>query len=159
MRRLPFSLFVAAALLALPVASPAAAPVKTAWAKVCEKSGCSVQQIVLSAKSKTPMLRVWVTPDSQADQISLHLAAPIGVLLPNGITISVDGSKPITLPYQRCIEEECRAQAVVNFDALTRLLQGRVLTVRYAAPPGQNIDVLVMLDGLDPALQALPKQP
>lgn len=148
-------LLLAAALLGWPAASPA----KGLWNKSCDKQGCATEQVIHADSSHALTLRVRFSPDTQPDQAKIHLGAPQGVLLPKGISLSVDGSKSIVLPYLRCQADECGAEAVLNFDALAKFLQGKVMTVHYAYTPEQGVDVQVRLDGLDPALQSLARKP
>lgn len=132
------------------------------WNKVCNKdaggqAACAVEQFALAMPQKSVMAHVRFFLSGKADQTVITLQAPLGVLLPPGLNLSVDGSKPITLPFERCSGDGCAAVAVLDKAALAKFTGGKILTVSYTVAEKKSMDIPFKLDGLASALQSLSK--
>ncbi len=157
--------FLAAAALSLFLGSPHAAGAAEAapsfWNKVCDKGAdgkgaCAIEQFALAMPQKTVMAHIRFARTEKPDQMRMTLVAPLGVLLAPGLTLSVDGSPPIGLPFERCSAQGCGVSAVLDKSALTKFFQGKTLVVRYTVSGQAGVDVPIKLDGLAGALQSLP---
>lgn len=153
------SLFMA---LSLPHVAQAAETAPPLWNKTCgkdqnDKPSCVVEQFALAMPQKAIVLRVRFALMDRKDQTSMTLTAPLGTLLTSGLTLSIDGSKPIALPYERCVATGCDASAVLEKTALEKFEKGKTLIVRYAAANQGAVDIPIRLEGLTNALTSLSK--
>lgn len=155
MLRLP-----AAAVALLFAAAPGAwakdAPAGPLWNKVCGANGpCAVEQFVVALPQKAVMVHVQFSTTDKPEQTRLLLQVPLGVLLPPGVTLSIDGSAPIALPFERCTPQGCVVSAVLDKTALAKFTGGKVLTVHYVLTEKATRDFPVKLDGLAAGLHSL----
>jgi invasion protein IalB len=148
--------------LGLPTIATAADPTPPLWNKTCGKdasgqSVCVVEQFVLTMPQKAVVLHIRFSLSDKKDQTRMMLTAPLGILLPPGVSLSIDESKPITLPFERCTSEGCESGAVLDKDALDKFEKGKTLIVRYAPSRQGAADIPVKLEGLTNALKSLSK--
>jgi invasion protein IalB len=155
-----------AALVALLLGAPhlarAAESAEPLWHKSCSKDvdgrpSCVVEQFAVAMPQKTVMLHIRFAAAANPDQTRMMLTTPLGVLLQPGLTLSVDGSKPIALPFERCSGQGCEASAVLDKGALAKFVGGKALVVRYAVSDKAGTDVPMRLEGLEDALKSLAK--
>lgn len=108
-----------------------------AWVKVCSKNqageeGCIVSQ-ELRAETGRPIAFVSIQSAPEPGKYGLGIVVPIGVLLPPGLTLTVDGAKLTTAPYVICLPPgnqqppHCLAQTVVSEDFIASLKKGNKL--------------------------------
>lgn len=130
------------------------------WNKVCGKDAgggqiCAVEQFAMVMPQKMVVLRAAFFRTNKPDQMKLNLTAPLGILLPPGLSLSVDGSQPITLPFERCSQGGCDASAVLDKTALAKFEKGKLLAVRYTPTEKGAVEFPIKLDGLSGALKLL----
>lgn len=154
MRLLGWSVLAAVLVGIAPVyAADAPAPL---WSKTCGKGGgCLVEQFVSRQADKTVLLHIRFDLQGGDGNARMALDAPLGVFLPPGMQLSVDGSKPIVLPYERCTGSGCQALAVLDKAALDKIQAGKTLNVHCATSEKAGIDLPVNLDGLAKAIKSL----
>ncbi len=142
-------------------APPLAENEAPAWSKQCvpspdgQKQACFVQQFVLAAPQNTVMLKVifsYLGPDNKPRMI---LEAPEGILLQQGLVLTIDTRKPLDVPLQACQTGACRAIVDMDDQALDQFTKGNVLTVRYVTADHKTIDLPVKLESLSAALKQL----
>ena len=127
------------------------------WAKTCPKdSPCYVEQVAVSMPQKAMMLQVRFDLQGDKGQVRMLVTAPLGIVLPAGIQLAVDGGKAIGLPFDRCTQTGCVAFAVLDAIAREQFEKGKILNVRYVADK-VPLDFPMHLDGLAAALKALVK--
>ena len=131
------------------------------WHKSCEQGAagqvCFVEQFAIAQPKNVPVLYVRFDFAGGEGRARLAMTAPLGVLLGQGLQMSVDGSKPIILPLAICTGRGCDASAVLDKDALERFTKGKSLVVRYAVADAQPTAIPIRLDGLTDALKSLSK--
>jgi invasion protein IalB len=147
-----------------PTPPPAAAAPPTAplWTTECAKkpdggSVCYVQQFAISQQQHAIVLHVQIGYLGGDDKPRILITAPLGVALPPGIGLTLDGDKPLVLPFETCQQEGCASFAVLDKDVLNRFLKGKQLVVRYVDASRSGVDVPVRLEGLDSAFKSLQK--
>lgn len=153
---------LAVAGLAAPAASatPAGEAGATLWARQCAKEAdgreqCFVEQYAVGMPAKAVLLNVRFGLVGSEGKARMVLTAPLGVLLQPGLTLRIDASAPITLPFDRCDGGGCRAVAEIDRAVLDRLRNGSMMTVRFATGDQKPLDVPIPLTGLDAALTQL----
>lgn len=139
-------------------AARAAAPPDPLWHQACAAGGhpCWVEQFALAMPNKVVVAHVRFD-HQQGDQTGIIVWAPLGVALAPGVQLTLDGGKPITLPYERCSAEGCDASAVLDRAAVEKFKRGRTLMVRYTIEANRVANVPIRLDGLTKALDSLPR--
>jgi len=155
---------VVAVLLGLPSSAHAADKAGTGalWHKACGKDGngheaCIVEQFAVAMPQNVVAAHIRFSPTETPDQAGMRLTVPLGVLLARGVTLSVDGSKPIELPYERCTRDGCEASAVLDKTALATFTRGKTLDVRFATSESQSVNIPIRLQGLADAMTQLSK--
>ena len=139
-------------------ATAAAAPTNPLWHEACAAGGhpCWVEQFALAMPNKVVVAHVRFD-HQQGDRTGIIVWAPLGVALAPGVQLTLDGGKPITLPYERCSADGCDASAVLDQAAVEKFKRGRTLMVRYTIEGNRIANIPIRLDGLTKALDTLPR--
>lgn len=94
------------------------------------------------------------TADQQAR--ILRVLAPLGILLPNGLGLYVDGNDIGRAQFVRCFQDGCFAEVVLADELLKTLSSGKMATFIVFQTPEQGIGIPVDLDGFKDGFAALP---
>jgi len=153
---------IIAALIVPPHSGQAADAVEPLWHKSCGQDAdgrlfCAVEQFAVAMPQKTVLLHISFSMAAAPNEARMIVTAPLGVLLASGLTLSIDGAKPIALPFERCTEQGCEAAAALDQSALAQFSRGKTLTVRYAVSDAKAADVPIRLQGFTDALKSLAK--
>ncbi|WP_442873029.1 invasion associated locus B family protein [Aurantimonas sp. A3-2-R12] len=165
--RLAALVLMAAAAAAQPAAaqSGATGTVKSqhgAWAIVCDQpAGASGEQCALLQNvvaEDRPEVGLSIVALKTADQQAriLRVLAPLGILLPNGLGLYVDGNDIGRAQFVRCFQDGCFAEVVLADDLLETLSSGKMATFIVFQTPEQGIGIPVDLDGFKDGFAALP---
>ena len=160
------------AILAVLVASPANAQATRAvegrvvsqhesWNVVCDtppgavREQCGATQSVVS--EERPDLGLTITVFETADQAAriLRVVAPLGVFLPAGLGLNLDGEDLGRAVFSRCVAAGCEANVVMDDALLARLRNGGEATFIIYQTPETGTGFPVELNGLDAAYAAL----
>lgn len=152
---------------ALPAAAqqPPAGKVKAkygAWSMVCDtppgasSEQCAIMQNVVAEDQPEVGLSVVVlrTADNKAE--ILRVLAPLGVLLPNGLGLNVDGKDIGRAYFVRCFQDGCYAEVILEDKLLDTLKTGKSATFIVFQTPEQGIGIPVNLDGFAEGFEKLP---
>ena len=165
--RLAALVLMAAAAAAQPAAaqSGATGTVKSqhgAWAIVCDQpAGASGEQCALLQNvvaEDRPEVGLSIVALKTADQQAriLRVLAPLGILLPNGLGLYVDGNDIGRAQFVRCFQDGCFAEVVLADELLETLSSGKMATFIVFQTPEQGIGIPVDLDGFKDGFAALP---
>jgi invasion protein IalB len=120
-----------------------------------EQEVCEMQQQQVDSEDRTVMA-VAVGRVPGTSNVGLLILLPLGILLPAGVTMQIDGGAAIPLEVERCEREGCRIERIVEPDLLNRLKAGTKATVFFQAvdPQGkrQRLGVPISLLGFTAAL-------
>ena len=163
---------VAAALsIAVLLASPAAAQVPPsgkvkakygAWSLICDtppgasSDQCAMMQNVVAEDQKEMGLSVVVLRTADNKATILRVLAPLGVLLPNGLGLNVDGKDIGRAYFVRCFQDGCYAEVILEEKLLDTLETGKSARFIVFQTPEQGIAIPVDLDGFKEGFTALP---
>lgn len=147
--------------------SPAAAPgtVKSthgAWSIVCDTppgakaQQCAMMQNVVAADRPEVGLSVVVLKTADHKAQILRVLAPLGVLLPNGLGLNVDGKNIGRAYFVRCFEDGCYAEVILEKKLLETLETGKSATFIVFQTPEEGIGIPVDLKGFKEGFEALP---
>lgn len=133
-----------------------------AWSVVCDvpagASGeqCALMQNVVAEDRPEVGLSVVVlrTADNKAE--ILRVLAPLGVLLPNGLGLNVDGKDIGRAYFVRCFQDGCYAEVILEPSLLDTLKAGTSATFIVFQTPEEGIGIPVDLTGFSDGFAALP---
>lgn len=158
---------LAALLLALPGGASAqqAGSVRSthgAWSIICDIPAgatgeqCALMQNVVAEDRPEVGLSVVVlkTADNKAE--ILRVLAPLGVLLPNGLGLNVDGKDIGRAYFVRCFQDGCYAEVILEDPLLETLKTGTAATFIVFQTPEEGIGIPVDLAGFSAGFAELP---
>lgn len=163
--------FVAASLLSLgaifSAAGPAAAQgeVKSThgdWQMRCDMppgapgEQCALIQNVTAADRENVGLSVIVLMTADKQARILRVLAPLGVLLPSGLGLQVDGTDIGRAAFVRCLPNGCIAEVILEDQLLDQLKAGAQATFIIFQTPEEGIGIPISLGGFSEGFAALP---
>jgi len=132
------------------------------WSIVCDTPpGASSEQCVMMQNvvaDDRPEIGLSVVVLKTADQSAeiLRVLAPLGVLLPNGLGLNIDGQDIGRAYFVRCFDDGCYAEVILEEPLLTTLREGDVATFIVFQTPEEGIGIPVELEGFGEGYTALP---
>lgn len=134
-----------------------------AWSILCDTppgasaEQCAMMQNVVAENRPEMGLSVVVlrTADNKAE--ILRVLAPLGVLLPNGLGLNVDGKDIGRAYFVRCFSDGCYAEVILEKPLVDTLSTGKAATFIVFQTPEEGIGIPVDLNGFADGFAALPK--
>jgi invasion protein IalB len=164
-----FLSLVGGLLLAMPHASAADSAPQGAvkekhgdWATRCETPpGAAHEQcaIVLSVVDQDrPNLILVVIVLNTADRKTrlMRIIAPLGVLLPPGVSLRIDNVEAGRLSFLQCLPNGCVAQLAMDEALIGKLMTGKTATLGIFQTPEEGVGVQAPLAGFKEAYEQLP---
>ncbi len=142
----------------------AAGSAETASAETAAPKGvetrrlCGMVQSVRSEKHPQIGLTIYFSRTKQGDkmQTQMRVMAPIGVFLPTGVGLEIDGvALKSRVQFSNCLPQICLARAEATPETLEKLMKGSVANFFIWEAPGAGIPLKVSLKGFGKALEAL----
>jgi invasion protein IalB len=137
------------------------------WAVQCtelpkEQGGksCGMIQNAKSDKDERVAISVIVSRVTQNGKSAtfMRILAPIGVYLPTGIPVEIDGTAlPNRLPFNRCLPRMCEGFGEASPETLAKFKKGGVATFYLYDRPGNGYPMAISLEGFGAALAELEK--
>ena len=133
------------------------------WVLRCGRSEqgpevCEMQQQTTDSEGRTIMAVAVGTVPGTSD-VGLLIILPLGILLPPGVSLQIDGGAEVPLEVERCERQGCRIEKLVEPALLNRLKGGREAKVFFEAydPEGelQRLGVPISLLGFTAALSEI----
>ena len=121
------------------------------------KKSCGMVQITRSEKNAKVGLSLVIVKTKQADKdvIMMRVLAPIGVYLPTGVALEIDGAAVGRVPFTRCRPQICEALAEASAETLAKMKKGTAANFIVYEAPGLGIPMKISLDGFSAALDNL----
>lgn len=119
---------------------------------------CGMTQQGKSEKSDKVALSVIVNRVKRGDKIAIfmRIMAPVGVYLPTGIPVEIDGAAlPSRMVFTRCIPPICEAMGEMSPETLGKFKKGSTSNFYLYDRPGNGYPIKISLDGFAAALTAL----
>ena len=152
---------LAAGLLALATITAGTAPAEArkaqskhgAWSIVCDTppgaaaEQCALMQNVVAEDRAEVGLSVVVLKTADRKARILRVLAPLGVLLPNGLGLNIDGKDIGRAYFVRCIADGCYAEVILDEKLLTAMRDGTQATFILFQTPEEGIGIPVDLSG------------
>jgi invasion protein IalB len=133
-----------------------------AWSVVCDKPAgasaeqCALMQNVIAEDRPEVGLSVVILKTADRKSKILRVLAPLGVLLPNGLGLNVDGKDIGRAYFVRCFADGCYAEVVLEDELLKTLRSGAQATFIVFQTPEEGIGIPVDLKGFAEGYDALP---
>lgn len=86
----------------------------------------------------------------------LRVLAPLGVILPNGLGLNIDGKDLGRASFVRCMPDGCYSEVILKDDLLGTLRSGQSATFIIFASPEEGIGIPVDLAGFKDGFANLP---
>lgn len=140
-----------------------------AWSIVCDTPAgangeqCALMQNVIADDRPEVGLSVVVLKTADRKATILRVLAPLGVLLPNGLGLNIDGNDIGKAYFVRCFSDGCYSEVVLDDtkvkddeQTLKVLLAGKTATFIVFQSPEEGIGIPVDLNGFREGYEALP---
>ncbi len=144
------------------VAAPPAGKAFKDWVIACEQredgetGQCYMAQNVALRESGERLVHVAVGYSARGgDRPAALLTVPLGVFLPAGVALTIDGGEPRRMPLEYCIAAGCRALLPLDPSTESELKAGRQAQVIFQDLTRREIAVPVSLLGFTAGLRAL----
>ncbi|MEM9104891.1 MAG: invasion associated locus B family protein [Pseudomonadota bacterium] len=133
-----------------------------AWSIVCDQPAgaageqCALMQNVIAEDRPEIGLSVVILKTADNQSRVLRVLAPLGVLLPNGLGLNVDGKDIGRAYFVRCFSDGCYAEVILEETLLETLRTGSMATFIVFQTPEEGIGIPVDLVGFTEGFNALP---
>jgi invasion protein IalB len=115
---------------------------------------CSISQRLSDEKSKGTIFHWRIAQDGEGGLVGIWQTPP-QVLLSRGITIEAGTPQPITVPYEKCAPNACRAVAALAPDFIETLTKAQAATATIVLQDGRPVKLALSIKGLATGLAAL----
>jgi invasion protein IalB len=133
-----------------------------AWSILCDTPAgakaeqCALVQNVVAEDRPEVGLSVVVLKTADNKAKILRVLAPLGVLLPNGLGLNVDGKDMGRAYFVRCFQDGCYAEVILEDTLINSLSSGTSATFIVFQTPEEGIGIPVDLKGFADGYKALP---
>ena len=133
-----------------------------AWNILCDTPAgakseqCALVQNVVAEDRPEVGLSVVVLKTADNKAKILRVLAPLGVLLPNGLGLNVDGKDMGRAYFVRCFQDGCYAEVILEDNLIKTLQSGTAATFIVFQTPEEGIGIPVDLKGFADGYAALP---
>ncbi|MDP2781158.1 MAG: invasion associated locus B family protein [Devosia sp.] len=117
---------------------------------------CALIQNVLAEDQPNVGLSVIILRTADREARLLRILAPLGVLLPNGLGLNVDGQDMGRVAFVRCLPNGCVAEVVLDDTLIETLTSGTSAIFVVFKTPEEGIGIPVSLNGLKDGFEQLP---
>ena len=135
------------------------APPAAEGATEAPKKQCGMTQTAMSEKNNKIGIKMILIRGKQngKDVSRIRVMVPIGVYLPTGVAMEVDGGAPSQVPYTLCIPSSCVALADAKPETLAKMKKGSKANFFVYLGPGASVPISLSLDGFATAFGELGK--
>jgi invasion protein IalB len=117
---------------------------------------CAIIQNVMAEDQPNVGLSVIVLRTADREARLLRVLAPLGVLLPNGLGLNVDGKDMGRVAFVRCLPNGCVAEVVLDDSLIDTLSNGKDAIFVVFKTPEEGIGIPVSLNGFKDGFAQLP---
>lgn len=129
------------------------------WEVRCgANNNCYMNQVINNDEG-APLINVAIRQiknNDKAKAIAVFVA-PLGVVLPRGVEMKIDGGEPIGAPFLYCLGNGCFSELAMTDEGLDRLRRGAAATLQIFSvqKPTEAIQRKLSLSGFTKAYAAL----
>jgi invasion protein IalB len=117
---------------------------------------CAIIQNVTAEDQPNVGLSVIVLKTADHQARLLRVLAPLGVLLPNGLGLNIDGTDMGRVAFVRCLPNGCVAEVVMDDALVNQLSSGKTAIFVVFKTPEEGIGIPVSLNGFGDGFKQLP---
>ena len=117
--------------------------------------GCHIFQNLVSRDGEHRVLHIAIGYVRGRNDPAAIITLPLGIALPPGINVSVDGKNPKKFPYQACFKTGCQAGFPVDSEMLSSFRSGNKAIIKIYDLSHEPIDIPVSLSGFSAAINAI----
>ena len=117
---------------------------------------CAIIQNVTAEDQPNVGLSVIVLKTADKQARLLRVLAPLGVLLPNGLGLNIDGTDIGRVAFVRCLPNGCVAEVVLDDTLIQKLSTGQNAIFVVFKTPEEGIGIPVSLNGFADGFAQLP---
>lgn len=117
---------------------------------------CAIIQNVTAEDQPNVGLSVIVLKTADQQARLLRVLAPLGVLLPNGLGLNIDGEDMGRVAFVRCLPNGCVAEVVLDDSLIEKLSAGSDAIFVVFKTPEEGIGIPVSLNGFKDGFAQLP---
>ena len=117
---------------------------------------CAIIQNVTAEDQPNVGLSVIVLKTADRQARLLRVLAPLGVLLPNGLGLNIDGTDIGRVAFVRCLPNGCVAEVVLDDELINKLSTGTTAIFVVFKTPEEGIGIPVSLNGFSDGFAKLP---
>jgi invasion protein IalB len=88
---------------------------------------------------------------------NMRVIAPIGVFLPTGVALEIDGEAVGRVPFTRCMPQVCMAFAEASPETIAKMKKGKEANFIIYEAPGMGLPMKLSLEGFSASLAELEK--
>ena len=134
-----------------------AVPAKAAAGEQAGKKACGMVQLTRSEKNEKVILSLIMQKAKQGekDVTTMRILVPIGVYLPTGVALEIDGAAVGRAPFVRCRPQICEAFAEVSPESIGKMQKGTAANFIVYEAPGLGVPLKISLEGFSAALENL----
>lgn len=132
------------------------------WEIRCEtpagakKEQCAMTQFVVAENRPNVGLTLIVLRTADKQSHVLRVLAPLGVLLPSGLGLRIDGENLGNVSFVRCLPDGgCVAEIVMDDNLINKLKAGSLATFVIFQTPEEGIGIPIELKGFTAGFEAL----
>jgi invasion protein IalB len=133
-----------------------------AWSMVCDtppgasSEQCALMQNVVAQDRAEVGLSVVILRTADKESEIMRVLAPLGVLLPNGLGLNVDGKDIGRAYFVRCFQDGCYAEVILQGELLETMKKGTTATFIVFQTPEEGIGIPVDLKGFSEGYSKIP---
>lgn len=147
--------------------APAQAPAQNGqifqdWALRCQKNPqnpaievCFIAHAAIDSGTQKPVMQMEVARVGEEKVPLAVITVPLRVRLPAGIRLQIDAGQPMTIPYELCDPEGCKARFKLDEPILGSFKKGTGGKIAVLWPPAKEIEIPFSLKGFTAAFAAL----
>ncbi|MFM8746163.1 MAG: invasion associated locus B family protein [Aestuariivirga sp.] len=140
-----------------------------AWKVTCEtppaaegqqpQRQCGMVQSAKNEKNPRAQLTLVLVKVAQGDKtgFNMRVIAPIGVFLPTGVALEIDGEAVGRVPFTRCMPQVCMAFAEASPETIAKMKKGKEANFIIYEAPGVGLPMKLSLEGFSASLAELEK--
>lgn len=118
---------------------------------------CGMVQTTQNEKEPQAQLTLIIVKQKEKEKVvpAMRVMAPLGVFLPTGIALEIDGAAVGRVPYARCTRTVCYATATASPDMFEKLRKGTNANFIIYQGPGLGMPMKISLNGFSAAFADL----
>lgn len=118
---------------------------------------CGMVQAAQNEKNPKATLTLVLVKSKQAEKVTtmMRVVTPIGVFLPTGVALEIDGAAVGRVPFTRCMPQVCMAFAEASEETLAKMKKGNSANFIIYEAPGLGLPMKLSLEGFSKALAEL----